>query len=147
MGIGNNIECDTGRGEQYMRSSPRKVSTWDQCKKSCEDSNTGCESVTYFRSSGWCSHFSTPCGKFKKKKNAVSSRFQSAQGSQSAQAKKRTFIDLGSNKACNTDEGEEYMDNSPGKLRTLRNANRRAWMTQSARVSHTSAAAGAASTA
>merc|ERR1712032_394970 len=115
--IGNNIECDTGRGEQYMRSSPRKVSSFNKCKKSCEDSNTGCESVTYFRSSGWCSHFSTPCGKFKKKKNAVSSRFQSAQGSQSAQAKKPKWVDLGSNKACNTDDGEEYMDNSPGKLK------------------------------
>jgi len=66
---GSNVECDTNAGESYLKTSPGRGSTLEQCKKACEDS-AACQSITYFRS-GWCSHFSTPCSKTKRNKRAV----------------------------------------------------------------------------
>ena len=42
-----------------MESSPGKGSSLDDCKQLCEDT-VGCQSIAYF-TTGWCSHFSTPC--------------------------------------------------------------------------------------
>ena len=62
-------ECYVGAGEVYMRNSPGKGLSLEQCKKSCVDA-AGCQSITYF-DSGWCSHFSTPCTKVKWHKKGV----------------------------------------------------------------------------
>jgi len=53
--------CDTSAGEVYIKGSPGKLMTAEQCQKSCED-YTGCKSITFFKS-GWCSLFSTECTK------------------------------------------------------------------------------------
>ena len=60
--VGNNIDCDWSAGEKYLQSSQPNVVSVEQCQKSCEDAE-GCESITYFENSGWCSHFGTPCTK------------------------------------------------------------------------------------
>merc|ERR1711939_404509 len=61
--------CDTNEGEVYMRSSPGKLSSLEQCQMSCE-SNTGCKSIIFFKN-GLCSHFSTTCSKVKTMKKAA----------------------------------------------------------------------------
>ena len=73
--IGSNIQCDISAGEKYLKSSPQKVPSIWQCKRSCQAS-VGCQSITYFQylNNGWCSHFSTPCTKHKKNTKAVSMR-------------------------------------------------------------------------
>ena len=64
--VGPNTECDTSAGEKYMRSSPGKGSSLEQCKESCQTTK-GCQAFTIFKS-GWCSHFSTLCTKTKRRK-------------------------------------------------------------------------------
>ena len=58
--VGNNIDCSGKSGEIFLQSSRPKISSVDQCKQLCRDAD-GCQSITYFRNTGWCSHFSTPC--------------------------------------------------------------------------------------
>ena len=70
--VGINTACDGRAGEVYMQNSPGKVSSLEQCRKSCQDSAV-CQSITYFRS-GWCSHFSTPCTYTKINNKAVALR-------------------------------------------------------------------------
>ena len=63
------VQCDRRAGEVVLKKSWKKVSTIDQCKKSCEDT-TGCQSITLFED-GWCAHFSTPCTRTKRSKKTV----------------------------------------------------------------------------
>ena len=51
-----------GAGEIYLDG--KKRSDIEKCKESCENEKE-CQSITLY-SSGWCSHFSTPCAKTKK---------------------------------------------------------------------------------
>ena len=62
-------ECDTNAGEVYMKNSPGKVPSLDQCKQSCE-ATRGCQSITFFRS-GYCSLFNTTCTKTRRNNKAV----------------------------------------------------------------------------
>jgi len=59
--VGSNSECDGG-ADTFLNSSPGADTTFDQCKQSCKD-NQGCQSLTYFLQSGYCSHFNTACDK------------------------------------------------------------------------------------
>jgi len=115
---GSNTACDTSAG--YLESSPGKVSTLEQCKKSCEGA-TGCQSITFFKS-GWCSHFSTACTKTNRHNKAVALRLSTDSGTSSSTVKttvgpKRTWKSAGSNTACDTSAG--YLKSSPGKVSTL----------------------------
>merc|ERR1711866_28662 len=65
----SNAECDTGAGEAFLNNSPGKVSSLEQCKKTCKNSPS-CKSITYFKSR-WCSHFSTPCTNTQANKKAM----------------------------------------------------------------------------
>ena len=61
-----------------MKNSPGKLSkitpaSVEVCQRLCEG-NPGCRSITYFLSSGWCSHFSTACTNTKTKSKAASAR-------------------------------------------------------------------------
>ena len=67
---GRKALCDTSAGEVYLRSSPGKVSSVEDCKSLCR-AHAKCKSITFFRS-GWCSHFSTPCTKTRKNSKALS---------------------------------------------------------------------------
>ena len=75
--IGAKLECHGYDGEVYLESSRGKVPTLAKCKDSCE-SVPKCQSISYF-TSGWCSHWSTPCTKTKwNKKVALSLRLSLA---------------------------------------------------------------------
>ena len=76
--IGSNTECDAGAGEVYHMQSSSKVSDLAACKKSCEESTDGCQSITFF-DNGWCSHFSTSCMKTKLTSKVISMRLIGAQ--------------------------------------------------------------------
>ena len=76
--VGDNTECDASAGEFYRSQSSSKVSDLAACKKSCED-DTGCVSITFFKTSGWCSHFSTGCAKTKSATDSISMRLVGAQ--------------------------------------------------------------------
>lgn len=110
--IGSNIKCGVS-GETYLKSSPGRGLTLAQCKKSCEGA-TGCQSITWYSNSGWCSHFSTPCTKTKRQKNAVVHRLSVSTGAPRVDMK-RSWRVIGSKTACNTGAGEVYLPNSPGK--------------------------------
>ena len=70
--VGSNIQCDTSAGEKYIKESPGKLSSIEECQILCKDS-ADCQSITYLNT-GWCSHFSTPCTNRKRKGKAVSMR-------------------------------------------------------------------------
>ena len=70
--VGSKIQCDTSAGETYIKTSPGKLPDIEQCKKSC-DNSAECQSITYL-STGWCSHYSTPCTNHKSNNKAVSMR-------------------------------------------------------------------------
>ena len=59
MQVGEKAACDTSAGEIYNQQSPGKISSFEKCKRLCEN-DASCNSITFFRT-GWCSHFSTPC--------------------------------------------------------------------------------------
>jgi len=112
----SNSQCDTRAGEVFLKSSPGKGSSLDQCKKSCEDAGD-CQSITYFKN-GYCGHFSTLCTKTKTKRKAVVLRFIEAPVS-AAPATTRPpirFVEVGSKVVCDTAAGELYLDSSPGKV-------------------------------
>ena len=75
--VGAKLECDGYTdgdgwgGEIYLKSSPGKVPTLEDCKKSCEDS-LGCRSISYFTTK-WCSHWSTSCKKTRSRKKVAMS--------------------------------------------------------------------------
>ena len=75
MKLGN-VECDHGSGvEKYLGKTSCLVDDIEHCKKTCEE-DINCRSVTLFKGSGWCSHFSTECKKTKTlHSDAVSMRF------------------------------------------------------------------------
>ena len=58
--LGRNVICDTNAEEEYMGTSPGKVSSLKECKQSCQDASE-CQSITFFKTRKWCSHFSTAC--------------------------------------------------------------------------------------
>ena len=60
-------------GTTYLPSSKPLVLGVEECKQSCQIVD-GCQSITYFRNSEWCSHFGNPCTDTKKSKNTVSYR-------------------------------------------------------------------------
>ena len=72
VSAGSNAECDIDAGEVYLKQSPGKGVTLDQCKTACQD-NADCQSITYYKS-GWCSHYSTPCANTKGKNKAIALR-------------------------------------------------------------------------
>merc|ERR1712226_898691 len=74
--VGTQVECDAAKGELYLKNSSGKVSSIEQCRKSCEDS-AGCKSITYFKS-GFCGHFSTMCTNVVDRGNVVASWRSSA---------------------------------------------------------------------
>ena len=76
--VGSNTQCDAGAGERYLGQSSGKVSELATCQKSCED-EAGCNSITFFKNSGWCSHFSTGCAKTKAATNSITMRLTGAQ--------------------------------------------------------------------
>merc|ERR1711881_763231 len=81
--LGAKIECNTRAGEVYMKQSPGKGSNLEDCKTSCQN-NADCQSITLMKN-GWCSHYSTPCTKSKKKRRAViSMRLVAESGSTSS---------------------------------------------------------------
>ena len=100
-------ECDAGAGEVYMSSSPGLV-TLAQCLDKCEQSSSGCKSITYYEKSGWCSHFSTTCEKTKQGANTVS--FSKVHGFRTLGW---AMVDF--HVECDTKKGENYLESSPGE--------------------------------
>ena len=70
------MECDHGSGvEKYLGKTSCLVDDIEHCKRTCE-ADINCRSVTLFKGSGWCSHFSTECKKTKSiHSDAISMRF------------------------------------------------------------------------
>jgi len=68
--LGEKKMCDMYNGERYLEIGSGKVADLNACKESCAASQTGCKTVTYFRSR-WCSHFSTDCDTIVKSSHAV----------------------------------------------------------------------------
>ena len=66
--VGERVEC---RAEGDMKPSSGKLTSLEQCKKSCEDA-TGCQSITFYKS-GYCSNFVTTCTETNFAGKAVSS--------------------------------------------------------------------------
>ena len=75
--IGTGVQCDTSAGEKYIKDSSGKLPSVWRCKQSCEDS-AECQSITYRKSIGWCSHFSTPCTNRDTGADAVSMRLDTS---------------------------------------------------------------------
>jgi len=117
MNIGSDITCDVSAGETYMKNSPGRGLTLAECKKSCEGA-AGCQSITWFSRSGWCSHFSTPCTKTTRQKNAFVHRLSVSTAAPRVDTK-RSWRVIGTKTACDTGAGEVYLPNSPGKGQTL----------------------------
>ena len=69
----NREECDMTQGEVYLPESSDYYPTKEACRKSCMD-EPKCNSITFYKSSGWCSHFSTYCLKRKATANADAMR-------------------------------------------------------------------------
>ena len=74
--LGSKIECDVSAGEKYIKESPGKLPSIEECKKSCKYS-AACLSITYLNT-GWCSHYSTPCTKHRTNNKAVSMRWDTS---------------------------------------------------------------------
>ena len=72
------MQCHAGAGEIYNAKSSGEVSDLAACQKSCED-QAGCQSITFFEKSGWCSHFSSDCAETKGATKAISMRLGEAQ--------------------------------------------------------------------
>ena len=73
---GFDVECDTSAGEKYVKDTSGNQPSISQCKLSCQFS-VQCQSITYL-TTGWCSHFSTPCTSRKDTSEAVSMRFSTS---------------------------------------------------------------------
>ena len=71
--VGTNVACTISAGMTYLQSSQPRISSVEECKQLCQYAD-GCQSITYFQNSKWCSHFSTPCTNIKWSKNTVSYR-------------------------------------------------------------------------
>ena len=123
MEVGPNTECDTNAGEVYRQQSPGKLPSLDDCKKSCQG-DPACKSVTYYKT-GWCSHYSTPCSKTKRKGKAVSLRLVGGSGSTTTASLTTTrnpntkWVQVRTNAVCDPSAGEVYRQQSPGKLSNL----------------------------
>ena len=65
--------CDEGSGEKALPCTSFTASDEEACKKSCEDT-AKCQSVTYWISNRWCSHFRTQCKATKATSFAISIR-------------------------------------------------------------------------
>ena len=59
--VQSNTACDTTKGELFMNSSRKRISSLEECKKLCEAA-AGCQSITYYKG-GYCGHYSTSCMK------------------------------------------------------------------------------------
>ena len=70
--VDTNGKCDESAGEKYMKSSPGKVPTVQECQRKCT-ANLQCKSITYFKST-FCSFFSTPCSATKRVGKALALR-------------------------------------------------------------------------
>lgn len=57
--------CDTKNGEVYLDQSPGRVGSLKQCQTICEQ-DPDCKSIAFFRSR-WCSLYSTPCNKVRRR--------------------------------------------------------------------------------
>ena len=136
VSAGSKAECDTNAGEVYLKQSPGKGLSLDQCKQACED-NADCQSMTYYRT-GWCSHYSTLCTKTRRNGKVVAtlrlvatsgsttgsastsvSATTSGSGSTTTANPARTWVQAGTRVACDTRAGEVYMKQSPGKVANL----------------------------
>ena len=61
--VGYDVNCDTAKGEVYMKQSPGKLPNIEACQKACE-ADSQCKSIAYFNNrKRWCSHYSTACTK------------------------------------------------------------------------------------
>merc|ERR1712224_172510 len=96
----------------------------EQCKKSCQDA-AACQSITYF-SSRWCSHFSTPCTKTKKNNKAVAFRLgpenintTPVMSPAPTSTSSRRWLQVGTKATCDTNAGEVYRRESPGKISSV----------------------------
>ena len=67
---GETSVCDTSAGEVYLKSSPGRDQSLEQCQQKCVD-EPACNSITH-RSTGWCSHYSTSCDNVKKANRVTS---------------------------------------------------------------------------
>ena len=112
-----NGECDIHDDEDYLESSTKKVKTLELCQELCKK-NANCLSISYFKKTGWCSHFSTLCTETKKHNNVVSFRLVAPE--RVDVQKNKIFLKVGGAKTvCDTTAGEVYSDRSPGKVSSV----------------------------
>merc|ERR1711907_886376 len=114
--VGANLECDGYNGEVYLECSG-KVPSLEACKASCE-SKKECESISYFKS-GFCSHWGSPCKKFKYNKKVVGSFVFPSGALPAAPEGLPTWTEINANQECNGYDGEVYLQSSRGQVPTL----------------------------
>jgi hypothetical protein len=98
-------KCDADNGEIYLASSGKQANL-AACVDSCAKTTKPCRSVTYFKSSGFCSHFVTHCVKTLHSMGAVS--YTIPDGYVAGEVESQN-----SNQQCNL-ASEGYLTNSPG---------------------------------
>jgi len=95
----NGKQCDLAQGEVYLPGPSGKRADIAACKKSCEDEAT-CQSITFYKVSGWCSHFSSRCEKT---------------GSAQGHAERVKDFTRFNHEECDWAQGEVYLPGPSGK--------------------------------
>lgn len=79
LGVASGAACDENKGNRYMGDSSRIADDLAACEQSCKD-RLMCQSFTFYKSSGWCSHFIDRCDDTKPDTNAVTKRLSAILG-------------------------------------------------------------------
>jgi len=91
--------CHTQKNTMLSKASGR-VDGLAECTELCEAS-ANCKSVTFYGTSQWCSHFSTPCTDVITMNGATAGRVASGRSA--------NFVSAGNGKRCSTADGEQAL--------------------------------------